>query len=85
MARHLDISNSIIEKKSSPHLWPNHEAEHEIGATYEEIDTILYSILELKFPIDEISKSTKISEEKVQKIYQLYKKSKHKRITSEIL
>ena len=85
MARHLDISNSIIEKKSSPHLWPNHEAEHEIGATYEEIDTILYSILELKFPIDEISKSTKINEEKVQKIYQLYKKSKHKRITSEIL
>jgi NAD+ synthase len=85
MARHLDISNSIIEKKSSPHLWPNHEAEHEIGATYEEIDTILYSILELKFPIDEISKSTKISEEKVQKIYQLYKKSKHKRITSEVL
>ena len=85
MARHLDISNSIIEKKSSPHLWPNHEAEYEIGATYEEIDTILYSILELKFPIDEISKSTKISEEKVQKIYQLYKKSKHKRITSEIL
>ena len=85
MARHLDISNSIIEKKSSPHLWPNHEAEHEIGATYEEIDTILYCILELKLPIDKISNTAEISEEKVQKIYQLYKKSKHKRITAEIL
>ncbi|MBC8251802.1 MAG: NAD+ synthase [Candidatus Nitrosopelagicus sp.] len=85
MAGYLDIPKSIINKKSSPHLWPNHEAEHEIGATYEEIDTILYCILELKLPIDKISNTAEISEEKVQKIYQLYKKSKHKRITAEIL
>ena len=85
MARHLDIPKSIINKKSSPHLWPNHEAEYEIGATYEEIDTILYCILELKLPIDKISNTAGISEEKVQKIYQLYKKSKHKRITADIL
>ena len=85
MAGYLDIPKSIINKKSSPHLWPNHEAEHEIGATYEEIDTILYCILELKLPIDKISNTAGISEEKVQKIYQLYKKSKHKRITAEIL
>ena len=85
MARYLDIPKSIINKKSSPHLWPNHEAEHEIGATYKEIDTILYCILELKLPIDKISDTAEISEEKVQKIYQLYKKSKHKRITAEIL
>ena len=86
MAKYLGIDESIIiSKKSSPHLWPNHEAEHEIGATYEEIDTILYCILELKLPIDKISNTAEISEEKVQKIYQLYKKSKHKRITAEIL
>ena len=85
MARHLDIPKSIINKKSSPHLWPNHEAEHEIGAEYEEIDIILYCLLELKLPIEEIIKVSQINEEKVQKIYQLYKKSKHKRITAEIL
>ena len=85
MAAYLGIPKSIIDKKSSPHLWPNHEAEHEIGATYEEIDTILYCILDLKIPINKISKTAEINEEKVQKIYQLYKKSKHKRITSEML
>ena len=85
IAKNLGIDENIISKKSSPHLWPNHEAEHEIGATYEEIDTILYCILELKLPIDKISNTAEISEEKVQKIYQLYKKSKHKRITAEIL
>ena len=85
IARHLGIDESIIAKKSSPHLWPNHEAEHEIGAEYEEIDIILYCLLDLKLPIDEVIKVSQINEEKVQKIYQLYKKSKHKRITSEML
>ena len=85
IARHLKIDEDIITKKSSPHLWLNHEAEHEIGVEYEEIDIILYCILELKLPIEEVISVSKISEEKVQKIYQLYKKSKHKRITSEIL
>jgi len=85
IARHLKIRDGIITKKSSPHLWPNHEAEHEIGVEYEEIDIILYCILELKLPIEEVINISKINEEKVQKIYQLYKKSKHKRITSEIL
>ena len=85
MARYLGIDENIITKKSSPHLWPNHEAEHEIGVEYEEIDIILHCILELKLPIEEVINVSKISEEKVQKIYQLYKKSKHKRITSEML
>ena len=85
LARHLGIDEKIITKKSSPHLWPNHEAEHEIGVEYEEIDIILYCLLELKLPIEEIIKVSQINEEKVQKIYQLYKKSKHKRITSEML
>jgi len=30
LARHLGIDEKIIAKKSSPHLWPNHEAEHEV-------------------------------------------------------
>ena len=85
IAKHLGIDENIIAKKSSPHLWPNHEAEHEIGVEYEEIAIILYCMLELKLPIEQIIKVSEISEEKVQKIYQLYKKSKHKRITSETL
>ena len=34
----------IIAKKSSPQLWVGHIAEEEIGATYEEIDLILYTV-----------------------------------------
>ena len=85
LARFLGIPDHINQKKSSPNLWPNHVAESEIGSTYEEIDCILYCILDKKMSVDETINQTKIKEETVEKIYQLYKKSEHKRITPEHL
>jgi NAD+ synthase len=85
LARFLGVPDHIIQKKSSPNLWPNHTAESEIGASYEEIDEILYCINDKHLTNDETSKKTQIASETVDKIYQLYKKSEHKRITAEIL
>ena len=85
IAKELGLPNNIITKKSSPNLWPNHVAESEIGATYDEIDCILYCIIDKKLSVDETVSQTKIESETVEKIYQLYKKSEHKRITSEHL
>ena len=85
MARFLDIADHIVLKKSSPNLWLNHTAESEIGASYEEIDEILYCINDKHMTNDETSEKTQIVPETVDKIYQLYKKSEHKRITAEIL
>jgi len=85
IAKELGVPTNIITKKSSPNLWPNHVAETEIGATYEEIDCILYCILDKKMSINETINQTKIEKETVEKIYQLYKKSEHKRITPEHL
>ena len=85
IAKELGLPNNIITKKSSPNLWPNHVAESEIGATYDEIDCILYCIIDKKLSVDETVSQTKIVSETVEKIYQLYKKSEHKRITPEHL
>ena len=85
IAKELGVPTNIITKKSSPNLWPNHVAETEIGATYEEIDCILYCILDKKMSINETINQTKIENETVEKIYQLYKKSEHKRITPDYL
>ena len=85
IARDLGVPSNIITKKSSPNLWPNHVAESEIGATYDEIDCILYCINDKKLSVDETVSQTKIESETVEKIYQLYKKSEHKRITPEHL
>ena len=85
LARTLDVPDNIIVKKSSPNLWPNHTAESEIGVSYEEIDTILHCINDKQMTKDETVSKTEIGLTTVDKIYQLYKKSEHKRITAEIL
>lgn len=80
LARHLQIKESIISKKSSPHLWKGHLAESELGISYEEIDCILYCMVDKKMSITDIQKATNISQDKIEKINQLYKNSEHKRI-----
>jgi len=85
LAKYLGVPDSIIKKKSSPNLWKNHFAEIELDASYEQIDCVLYCIFDEKISIDETVKRTKIDKNTVEKIYNLYKKSKHKRITPEML
>jgi len=82
LGEYLKIPEKIISKKSSPHLWKNHVAEDEIGMSYEEIDSTLYCLIDKKLSIDEISQITEIEKNRVDKIFQLYKNNKHKRITA---
>lgn len=83
-AKNLSVHDSIINKKSSPNLWQNHFAESEIGLSYEEIDSILYCIINKHFSIEETTKITNIEFALVEKIYNLYKKTEHKRLTPKI-
>jgi len=85
MGKSLGISQSVISKKSSPHLWPNHEAEYEIGAEYEQIDIILHCMLEKNLSIEDTIRESEISEEIVRNIFQLHHNSIHKRILSDEL
>lgn len=79
LAEYLGVSKNIVLKKSSPHLWKDHEAEKEIGLTYEEIDSILYCLIDKKMSKDEICSELKINESIVERIIQMMKKSEHKR------
>ena len=81
IAKHLGVPDNIIAKKSSPHLWKDHEAEDELGISYEEIDSILYCMIEKKWTIDEIAQNTQISKETIEKIQQLHINSEHKRLS----
>ncbi|MBM3911200.1 MAG: NAD+ synthase [Thaumarchaeota archaeon] len=85
LAKTLGVSDSIISKKSSPHLWKEHTAEEEIGFSYETIDSVLYCIVDKKLSLEDTTKKTGIDKTTVEKIYQLYKKSQHKRITPDKL
>ncbi len=80
IAKHLGVPDKIISKKSSPHLWKDHEAEEELGISYEEIDSILYCMIEKKLSTKEIEQNTQISKETIEKIQQLHINNEHKRL-----
>ncbi len=80
IAKFLEVPQNVIDKKSSPHLWKEHGAEKEIGASYEEIDSTLYCIFEKKLSIEETAKLTDIEIAIVEKVHQLYLNSQHKRL-----
>jgi len=82
IAEFLGVPKNVIDKKSSAHLWKNHEAEKEIGVSYEEIDSILFCLFDKKLSIDETVNKTQIEQSTVEKIYNLYLKSEHKRLAA---
>ena len=80
IAEYLQVPENIISKKSSPHLWEDHEAESELGTTYEEIDSALLCLIDKKMTVAETARKTEIDEATVNKIYQSHKNSQHKRL-----
>jgi len=83
IAKYLGVPENIISKKSSPHLWKDHEAEEELGVSYEEIDSILYCLFEKKLSIEETSNIAQIEKSVVEKIYELNINSEHKRLSAQ--
>jgi len=80
-ARFLKVSPSIITKPSGPHLWEGHTVETELGLGYDEIDVILHCVVDKNLSVEETAKIAEIPLSDVDKIYQMYKRSEHKRIT----
>ncbi len=83
LRKYLGVPDNIISKKSSPHLWKEHEAEEELGITYEEIDSILYCLCDKKLSVDETIKITQIEKSIVDKVHKLNITSEHKRLPAQ--
>jgi len=83
-AKFIGVPNNIIAKRSSPNLWKGHYAEEEIGISYEEIDIILHCMVDKNWTLDEfLGDVTGITKKDVEKIYQMYQNTQHKRILPE--
>ena len=83
IAKFLKVPENVISKKSSPHLWKEHEAEEELGLSYEEIDSILFCLYEKNMTIEDTSKITEIDIQSIEKIQNLHKNSQHKRLQAQ--
>lgn len=79
IAEFLGVPKNVIDKKSSPHLWKNHLAETEIGLTYEEIDPILFCLIDKKLSIEQTVSLTGFKKQDIEKIHNMYENSRHKR------
>ena len=83
IAEFLGVPKNVIEKKSSAHLWKEHEAEKEIGLSYEEIDSVLYCLFDKKLSIEDTVSKTGIEKLIVEKVFNLHIKSEHKRLPAQ--
>jgi NAD+ synthase len=73
LANKLGVSEQVINEPSSPRFWRGHEAEKELGLTYDEIDTILEHYL-----VGDLNKGI-LSKRKIKMVTDLVRNSSHKR------
>ena len=83
IAKYLGVPENVTTKKSSPHLWKEHEAEKELGVSYEEVDSILYCVFDKKMSVEDTAKTADIDKSVVEKILQLNANSQHKRLEAQ--
>jgi NAD+ synthase len=79
LAAYLGVPERIVAKRSSPRLWAGQMAEDELGLSYEDIDSILYSVFDLKMGVEEASRSLGLPLNKVLYILNRHQATKHKR------
>jgi NAD+ synthase len=79
LGRWLDLPPGLVEKKSSPQLWASHDAQDELGVSYETIDQILYGVTSKAARPEELSTDLGINIDLVRRILDMSKKSRHKR------
>lgn len=52
VARHLGVPERILGKPPSADLWPGQTDEGELGATYADLDRILYALIDRRWTVD---------------------------------
>ena len=78
LSKYLGIPDYIINKVPSAELWTDQTDEEEIGITYEELDNILYLLVDKRMNINEVIKEG-FDEEKVKKVKRMLVNSQFKR------
>lgn len=80
LASHLGIPRKVVEKTSTPALWPGQLAEKELGMKYEHLDLILYGLEHFMKP-DEIALQLRENEDAISRVKRRWLAAEHKRRT----
>ncbi len=79
VARLVGVPPTIIEKKPTAGLWNGQTDEDELGISYRLLDEILWRLVDLKMPKEEIADELGISNRTVEYVENLVKRTEHKR------
>jgi len=79
VAKLLGVPERIIEKKPTAGLWEGQTDEDELGISYRLLDEILWRLVDLKMPKEEIAGELGIPVERVEYVENLVRRSEHKR------
>lgn len=79
LAKHLGLPDGLVDKPSSPQLYPGHSALDEIPADYDVLDPVLYALFEQKLSPDEVQRELKVPKKLVEEVLSRHRESAHKR------
>jgi NAD+ synthase len=79
LAKHIGVPEHIIAKPPSAGLWAGQTDEAEMGATYEEIDSVLYGVFDMGMSLEEVEKAAGVGDDKIKMIMDRVRNSEHKR------
>lgn len=78
LARHLQVPEEIVQKQPSADLWVGQTDEEELGFTYEEVDRLLYFMVDRRYEIPELLQLG-FDEHFVRAVYRKVQSSQYKR------
>jgi NAD+ synthase len=78
IARHVGVSQNILEKEPTAGLWPGQTDEEELGIKYDLLDEILYLLTEEELKEDEVAGNLQIPLDEVVKVKMMMITAEHK-------
>lgn len=78
LAQHIGVPEKIVEKPSTPALWPGQLAENELGIKYEQLDLILFG-LERFMRTEEIAVQLHMQKHLIDEVKHRWLSAEHKR------
>jgi NAD+ synthase len=79
LAAHLGVPRAIINKPSSPQLWPGHKATDEIPVDYDKLDLVLHYVLDEGMRAGEAAANAGVEREKCETVIEMNRRTAHKR------
>jgi NH3-dependent NAD+ synthetase len=79
LGAHLGLPERLVNKPSSPQLWPGHRAVDEIPIDYDLLDPVLVGLFDKKLAPVEVSRRTGVDLPVVEDVIKRHRNSAHKR------